>query len=268
MKNTFIFWGIIVLVAVIGFTMTACGGGGGGDDGGGGNAFLGAKLEISGEQVYTEEYGEDFFSTNYKPYTGSASFSTYIEGSGAITGGKLTYTIGTPSPGSLYTISDVVDDFSVYWDNVTISDTTVKVYALSLYTTDYDNVYKANTTTTVKTSGNTMTMSGTDETVGYYYVDKDVTISGKGKTTTEEDENFKVTFKTNNFNLSLKQGWNAVYEKTTGSGTMTATNETYNETMSVSLSNPNLKWVIDDYSSSWSVLGPSKAFKRLQSIGK
>jgi hypothetical protein len=265
MKNTFIFWGIIVLVAVIGFTMTACGGGSGGD-GGGGNAFLGDKLEISGEQVYTEDY-----DTNYKQYTGSANIHSSIEGNGAITNGKLTYTIETPTSASLSAISDVTEDMFgyyddeddedvyYYWDNITISDTNVKVYELTLYTTNYYYVTKANST--YRESG--YSASGTDEYVGYMYVDKDVTISGKGKTTDDDG----VKFTTKNFNLSLKKGWNAVYTKSTWTETMTATSET----ISVSLSNPNLKWVIDSdnyyYDYDYSVLGPPKAFKRLPRTG-
>ena len=265
MKNTVNFLGIIALVAVIGFAMTACGGDSGGDDDGG-NAFLGSKLEISGKQVYTEDYTDAGIS--YKQYTGSVDIDSSIEGDGAITGGKLTHTIGTPA---YLTAIREVSEFDYYWgnwNNVTISDANVKAYVLTLFTTNYDYLHKENST--FKMSGTSI--SGTDEEVTYVYVDGDVTISGTGKTTTYnetyEGVTYKDTLKTNNFNLSLKQGWNAVYRKITGSGTMTATSETVNDTMSLSLSNPNLKWVIDSYDDyDYSVLGPPKALKRLPRIG-
>jgi len=63
MKNTIKFLGIIALVAVIGFSMAACGGGddGGGGGGGGGVATKG-KLEITGLDTYNGKYAVAFGS--------------------------------------------------------------------------------------------------------------------------------------------------------------------------------------------------------------
>jgi hypothetical protein len=265
MKNTFNFWGIIALVAVIGFAMAACDNGGGGD---GDNAFLGDKLEFSGQQVYTEN--QTGIGVSYQNFTGTLGIDDDNGGNGAITGGKLTYTIGTPT--YLNNVSDIFGD-----TNVTISNPNVKGSWLSLDidSNDYYALYRGNKTT--KMSGNSM--SGTQEQVMYMYVDGDLTISGVGKTETEseidEDDGtvYTDTYTTKNFSLALKKGWNAVYTKYTGSQTYTATTVKSTITVSISLSNPNLKWILgggyddDDDDYSYSVLTPPKALKRLQRIG-
>jgi len=53
MKNVFKFLGIIALVAVIGFSMAACGGD---DDGGGGGGGGGGGLTITGLSAYNGKY--------------------------------------------------------------------------------------------------------------------------------------------------------------------------------------------------------------------
>jgi len=81
-------------------------------------------------------------------------------------------------------------------------------------------------------------------------VDKDVTITGKGKTETDTIDGFKSTLKSNNFSLALKEGWNAIYCKEIYSATYpagnpsAATSETITHT--ISLNNPALKWVLQE----------------------
>ena len=120
---------------------------------------------------------------------------------------------------------------------------------------------------TVSLNGNTR--SGTEETVYYVYVNSDVTISGTGKSETDivggysywdedeqdwvwvEDENFKQTWQTNNINLALKAGWNALYQKVEYSDTFTGdinnpTSRTSIGIITLSLANPALRWVLHD----------------------
>jgi hypothetical protein len=97
--------------------------------------------------------------------------------------------------------------------------------------------------------------SGTEtyEHVTYMYVDRDVTITAKGKSEQRTDYYGKpYTFTSNNFSLALKAGWNAIYDKTVTFATFSAgqpnnlTNGTVTHTFS--LGNPaSLKWVLDIY---------------------
>jgi predicted small secreted protein len=71
MKNTIKLIGIIVLVAVVGFSMAACSsGGGGGDDKGG--SGLTAKLTVTNNytQPITKVKVENFADTNFEDTTG------------------------------------------------------------------------------------------------------------------------------------------------------------------------------------------------------
>jgi hypothetical protein len=188
----------------------------------------------------------------YTNFTGSLDIVDNYGGTGAITNGKLSYTIETPQPswgGSLDTVGKYLADgynrFEDY-DDVTVDNPNVKMCILyfSVDSDDYYGPYKENASYNVNVS--TMPGSSSYETVNYVYVDGDVTISGKGKSETEEDEEdgFLYTSTTKDFNLEFKTGWNALYTKYSGSSGRTSGSGT--ETMS--MKNPNLKWVLTAYS--------------------
>ena len=238
MKNLAKLAGIITLAAVIGFSFAACGGdsgGGGGDDP---SSYLGATLEISGEQVYTRNESEKLIT-----FDGDLEIDPSKNGGGigAIAKGKLTYTFGTPSE-----TWKILDDFTAsvfyvngrkqwgsfygYYDDVKVEPSDAQwFFDECLWITgsdEYSRVYRTN--------------DSDDEFVEYTYVDKDVKITGKGKTYSEAgdyDGEYEEAKKTENINLSLKKGWNAVHYKYSLKG------DTYTESMS--LRNPkNFKWVL------------------------
>jgi len=235
MKNVFKVLGIIALVAVIGFLVAACGDGS--DDSGGGSAFLGDTLNLSG-QVYKMKYNPNG-TTTYTEYKDYLTLSDDNGGSATITGGKLSYSIETPNN------LETFDNYYFYdYDNVTISDTSAKYFSLDFYIRDddtgtYYDLFKGNIAVNIGNTSGTQTY----ENVNYWYVDKDVTISGKGKTETGTEDGYTYTYKTNNFSLALKKGWNAVYQKTVFSYTATSSTGT----RTVSLKNPSLKWLLYEY---------------------
>jgi hypothetical protein len=262
MRNLYKLIGIIALVAAIGFSFVSCDTGGG-DDGGGDNknnngdstaANLGNELTLSDQQVYTGGWNGNTYM--YMPFTENltvvASHYDYttdnsipIGGSGAITNGKLNYTIKTPS-----SLRPIINEF-IYgfdgdgWDNFQAIPSDTKCVFLRL-TVPNGNLRKGNFT--VSESGNTSLW--TEEGVGYIYVDKDVTITGRGTTvngTYDYDYLETYTWTAVNLNLALKAGWNALHFKESGSATFTpsignptSANSTYTNTLT--LGDPNFMW--------------------------
>jgi len=251
MKN-FVKWlGIIAIVVVIGFSITACqtDDNDGGGNNGGGSAVIGAKLELSG-QVYTSTFNQTNYSVTFPEYKGNLTIGDNNGGNATITGGKLSYTIETPN--NLETLEDLQDHIFYSYDNVTASDSSAKGFILDFYKYDANTSYSLSKSNMSVNIGNT-SGTATQESVSYVYVDKDVTITGKGETRTgrmDEDNPNSGTWtnKTNDFSLAMKKGWNAVYTKSVSSTTYpagnpsAATSSTGTET--ISLNNPALKWVL------------------------
>jgi len=84
--------------------------------------------------------------------------------------------------------------------------------------------------------------SGNFDGVHFVFVDRDVTISRVQVVDNWDDNGFTETFTTRAFNIALQEGWNAVrvrgsetWGPTGGSGTST-----------ISLGNPNVRWVLWD----------------------
>jgi hypothetical protein len=223
MKTKQIFmYGLIAVIMALAFTTCDDGTGGEGDDDG--PSFLGDKLELSGQVYELSVYPYGIYYDEIFASLGINDSSA--GGSGAITNGKLAYTIGTPDSTSLE--SNDFFGFDEGWTNIQTSDSDVKIFMLELLLTnplpyyfDYNGVVKANITDMIA------------EIVVYVYVDGDITISGTGKTQTLEDG---YTYITSNFSLALKEGWNAMCMKQTDTETT--------QTISISQRNPNFKWVL------------------------
>jgi len=242
MKNAFKVLGIIVVTAVIVFSMVSCGD----DDGGGGNAVIGAKLELSG-QVYTSRYNDDGGVT-YVKYEGNLTISDNNGGNATITNGKLSYTIETPDnfvtwdelQSSIFSGIGYDAGHKAAGYDVKISDPSTKCFILRFYKLYKENdVYKEGKTSSTETS----------ESVTYVYVDKDVNITGKGETVNTFPYGISLNAKTNNFSLALKEGWNAIYSKhvyTENYSSDDSDDYSVKETETISLNNPSLKWVYRD----------------------
>jgi hypothetical protein len=273
MKNLFKLLGIIAIAAVIGFGTVACGGddtdnddgtnnGGsnsGGNTGGnntGDNNSGTATLILSGK-VYLVSYNEENGSGTYTPYSGSHPVENYRYnngyvnngGTGSITNGNLTFVIGTPSGFDNELLSWFTGG---YYNNLQISNGDVKSSFLRLRIPGDQYNYLYRNKEEWNKSGDTESLF--EEGVEYVYVDRDVTISGKGKTTpisdSWEDEegnviNYTGTTTTKDINITLKTGWNAIYGKEEETGTRTGNTETYTETLTYSMVIPdNLNWTL------------------------
>jgi hypothetical protein len=223
-------FGIIALATVIGFLTVTCDDGGG--DKGGPTSF-GDTLKLSG-QVYLEKYIE--YSITYQKFDGNLTLDAYYGGSGEVKNGKLSYTIGIPT--DLETLDVKQDLFGYNYDDVNASKQNVKGVVFDGFDLNhpYDSLYKSNATG----SGNSKGFSQTSESVYYVYVDNDVTISGKGKTSNYTGHGVSYSETTKDFSLALKTGWNAIYTKSTISANSSV--QTYTD--AISLGNPSLKWVL------------------------
>jgi len=240
---------------LIAFAITACAD----DSNAGGSTDLGETPTLSG-QVYFENVNKTNRKVSYAEYKGNLTVSgyedydpkdksedkswTYLAEKGSIKNGVLSYTLGTPKNlGYSYGIKDFFN-VSYYYDNnnITVSPSTAKGYGMAFFDCGSYRLQKSNFTI----SGSTGTdYNLTFEYVRYLYVDRDVTISGKGKTfnlkNKNDTERTKI-FKSSDINLELEAGWNTIYFKEQG----VVKGKTYTLTVSCSTGNPNLKWVLDD----------------------
>jgi len=257
-------FGLIALIAVIGFFATACPEKDGDDEDGGysgnvgGPAFLGDKLELSG-QVYEHKSNNGIYS--YQAFSGNLTIydNDNHGGSGEIKNGQLSYSIGVPANLKPLDFEDdynwELEDGDYFYNNFSVSKANVKGVIIDKLSTDSNgysnNVRKTNEAEAYNEQNGSY--SYTYEEVYYVYVEEDVTVSGSGKTSTysEPDDgvNYTVKYISGDLNLAFKKGWNAVYMKMEQAVTFTGTIDdptTLNETNTVttSLSNPSLRWVL------------------------
>ena len=251
MKNKIKFLGIIALVAIVG-GMTACK-----EEKKDPRKFWAEEFKISGEQVY---YVEKTLTTIYSEWvasgaSGNLTYPQYeklpkgaelthdnnIIGSGQInSSGKLSYNATTPPPTNL-SASTIITSNLTYWDDVELSNNAVKVFAFSSFKVKAPNsgtVSKSADKVTIKKD---LSYSSKAESVQYVYVNDDVTVTGKGKETPSGNN----TYTTKNLKLDLKEGWNAIYQKTDSKGTYLGE---ITHAISISRSNPNLKWTLSGVS--------------------
>jgi len=212
MKNVIKLFGVIALIAVIGFSMSACGGGGsddddinGGDDIIGGDGWMGSTLKITNAQVYKlQNYVYDTLieftgsdpNLNYIDFFNGEdislkSLNELIEGNPTVTltSGKLNITLGKPKASSLQNWSS--------GSGITVSTTNVKVFEIYSFYSDPRGY------NTIQISQTRSRIDGQDWVI-YMYVDKNVKISGKNTY-----GNDSVTYA-----MNLKAGWNSVIHST------------------------------------------------------
>jgi len=246
MKNLIKLLGIIALVAVIGFAFIACPEPEPEEEGG--PTSFGDKLEFSGEQVYVNKALQPY-SIDLKPYDGAdITFDSVFGVTSKITGGKFSFSVGVPAATDLS--SDEWSYLEQSYTDFKISDPTVKSVSISSFNKGNSiSLGRGNVEYSNYTYSETEGAEGsvTYEGVSFVYVDKDVTITGKGKTETETYGGVATYItKTNDLNLSLAKGWNTVYRKSEMSVSQTQLTQSATRTMSVS--NPSsLKWVLEYY---------------------
>jgi hypothetical protein len=194
---------LIVLVAAIGFSMTACPKDNPWPDN---NGYFGAVLEITNQQVWMYLEQEAIPSEQDAPVIHHT-----IGGYGSITGGLFNFSIGTPY--ELYCWNFLIE--SDWYDNFTISEPNVKTSRLHILHPIRGSI--------------DIEMESVIGYVEYIYVDRDVTVRGRGKYLGNHS-------RTTDINLRFRKGWNALYTSLTGY---------FNTIVSRSIGDPEyLKWFI------------------------
>jgi len=213
------------------------------DDKNSGTTNYGKTLTLSG-QVYKMILNDDPPSVSFEAYKGGdlTVYAKEMTEKGTIKNGQLSIALGTPPSVSLRDLDDGFDD------DTTISPSGAKAYQLYLYfeTPDGSERGLERANASVVTKGDTI--SSTSEGVLYFYVDKDVTISNKGNTKTDEWSDGSETRINKAYSLAFKAGWNTIYMKIQQS--MNTKDNIYEMISSLSIDNPSSsKWVLYDYES-------------------
>ena len=177
------------------------------------NGHLGNTLNFSG-QVYTMD--EETFT--FSPFTGSQPITSNLAGvTGTVTNGQLSFEAGRP--GNLRPL----DDIWIFSTRATINPSSARGIRLHMSLGNTD-IVRGNI------SGNPR--SNTVNTVTYIFVDREVTISMGAETNVWGDRSAT----TNAFNITLREGWNAVH--------LNMVNTETSSTETKSLGNPdNLRWI-------------------------
>ncbi|MDR1400245.1 MAG: InlB B-repeat-containing protein [Treponema sp.] len=205
-----------------------------------------STLTLSGQQVYTDTSDVDDDYPTYTVYNGSitgitgraydydANEHVAIGGTGSITNGKLSFTIGTPTPVPA-TLDHVMAGTLEIFSEVTCSTPISSVQAALLRLEPPNNsgyYYLDNNTVTEYEA----------VAVGYFYVDRDITITGTGRTVTQTREGITSTAIVPNVTMTLKTGWNVLSIKEAITKT-SSTSRTF--TYSFSAGDAGGKWVLD-----------------------
>ena len=227
MENTRKFWrtiGIGAILASIGLGMAACDTGGGGAaagnaDGANAPGFMGETMTLSGQVWTWAQVGGSSMPVSWSGTTGVfASFYGWDEdfavtgGSGAVINGQLNFSIGTPPNLHLGLRSFFVGwQYEHPFDNFQISDEQVRFQLFQGLSTMCGGYLWREIDPRLG-----------DEEVVYIFVDRNVTITGTGRTFLVPCSchacncvqcNCTYVTRTQNLNLSLRRGWNAIYQR-------------------------------------------------------
>jgi len=251
MKKLFKVLGTIAMLAVLVLSLAACDNLMDFIDQITGNNNQEKTLTLSG-QVNEMMTNDDPPSVSYQAYNGeklTVSVSGMTE-KGTITNGQLSITLGKPT--SLENLKDESHD-----SDLTISPSSAKGFMFQNLnienSDDHQNLGRINFTINSSDDNVSVTM----EMVGYWYVDRDVTISSKEKTETDDYPNgYTTIYTTKAISLALKAGWNTLYIKEEASMKNEGDNIIEERTTTISLGNPSsLKWVLDFDGSSEKIEG-------------
>jgi hypothetical protein len=191
----------VIPVLAIAIAISACGG----DDGDGGGGM--AKLEFKSEQVWS------ISSTGtYSAYDSDNVLTSNAGGAGSIVGGKLTFSIETPTQSRLQPmgtfLTSIDDKFKIFSDaEWNPSSPVPNVIEFSFAS---PSLKKAN-----NISDETST---TEQSVRYIYVDTDCTLKAPGKPNTSI-AGVSVPVNVSALDLSLKKGWNIINSQMTFTST-------------------------------------------------
>jgi hypothetical protein len=239
-KRHGVFFGFAVLLITAIFTLAGCDTNGGDsvDDLWLGDSFkLDAQLSIGkleNNQTETTVVYSDLTEINgtITAYAGEGILAT-----GGVTNGKFSLTITEPPSTNL---NEVKEDFfeaalEGMWEVTISSGAGVKFVPLTLMIGDA-MVDNSKTTYSMKGSAEDSVVEFTSEGVAYYYFNNDLTLNLKGKSF--DLGLYKMA--SENTILKFKKGWNAIYMKGSGKGSL-ATSVAVKTTLS--LGDRKLYWL-------------------------
>jgi hypothetical protein len=258
MKSTFRHFGamhsisILALVAVIVFSMAACG-----DRGEGDNGLLGPTLTLTGRVFEVEERNGNKYLV---PFSSGEKTVTAGGASGTISsGGQLNLTIATPTP--LIAANGLFKYFEDgdYVMAPTVPAGNVCFFLDSLKVTDPSDfvVHRARSDYNEKSGNNGKNASFTLNSQRVIYVFNNTVnafdLKGTGTEYTDVYDSvingttykYTVSIKRINFTVTLEPGWNAVNIKEIMRGTVYLSGKRVSATLTtaVTRSNPSLYWI-------------------------
>jgi uncharacterized repeat protein (TIGR02543 family) len=205
---------------------------------------LGEELRLSG-QVFSADlvgWGTDS-EIVFRLFDGNRTITAQpsgIGGFGAITRGQFNFNINSPTATTLENINTFFDGMDRDYDNFRISNTNANIVLLWF---EVPSGSFRRESRSITRTGNTTTY--TDQEQLFIYVDKDVTISGRGRTAHWTGEYYSGTTTTKNLDITLKRGWNTMLIETIETETESSNNIVVSETITISLGNPdNLGWTL------------------------
>jgi len=223
-----------------------------------GDSFPGATLNLSGPVwMQGQDSGGNWAMVRYG---GNRTVTSNLGGSGAITNGELSFSIGAPSPLEGSVTDYFVGGFGTIFDDISVSvpDARSASFGFEVFEDGYG---------LTRGFWNGTVESGVVESVSvsYIFVDQDVVVTGSGRTNvfTREcqcEEWFGACYCeeilgacncpgselliTQDFSLNLSAGWNALHFRIE---TLGATDGAPTSSYAISLGDPaNLRWEIQN----------------------
>ena len=216
--------GILVVAAVFALILTACPSGGTAPPDPGTNAPqsrspLGTTMTLTGQVDAWEQYAEEYRRFYGDRYVGPAwsplSFS--IGGEGAINGGQLNFVITSPSPGHLRHIGFLFENYDDIYRGFTISPNNAR--AISFYIMETEGDGRAGRLQRLSSDVHETEKKLTSilDEVYYIYVDRDVTIIGRGRSDANsgfvDGRPFSYVWRFDDINIVLEAGWNIMHKR-------------------------------------------------------
>jgi len=216
---------------------------------------LGATLNLSG-QVWHWVGGE------FVQFTGTRTLTaTPPGGTGAITDGRLSFTIGEPT-GGLVSAGFLMEDY-LGWEQASANPGNAMVAMLDLRTPTGSLSREIQSETGTPTS-----WSFLEEMVVYIFADRDVTISAPRTQNNETWGQELWTYDFMGFEILLREGWNALHWREEVRGVGTNVSVTY----TLSAANPgHIRWWLEEWDGdSWNgnEVGNGALSEDLESSGR
>jgi len=248
------------MAAALALLATGCGDSGGGGGGGSGPGWLGDALSLGG-QVWTMQWGSA--GPAFQHFTGSTTVSSNIPGAqGEIDGGLLDFAFGAPHVEHLQPLealaASVFGWTLRYFDNLHIGNANAALLWLHTATNrQLERIYARDLSTpTVDRE--------IDYLVTFIFVEQDAAISGRGAATIYDEcdceewdgacfcgacdcADWPLTVTTRTFNITLREGWNAVRKRVE----LRDTAASGSDTISLYHANPGMpvRWVYGGFDS-------------------